>query len=81
MAAKNGFMKPVKPDSKLAKIVGSTPMPRTQIVKKTWEYIRRKKIQDGRNILAGNDADFKAFAGCNELDMFKLAALISKHVS
>ena len=53
--AKSAFMKPVQPDAALAKIVGENPLPRTELTKKLWDYIRKHELQDPkekRNILA-----------------------------
>lgn len=78
------FMKPLKPDAVLAAIVGSKPMPRTQIVKKIWEYIKKKNLQDpaqGQYILAKKDAAMRKFLGADRVSMFAIASAIKKHVS
>ena len=54
------FMKPVKPDAALAAIVGATPLPRTEITKKLWEYIKKNKLQDEKNKRNINADDFGA---------------------
>ncbi len=77
-------MSKVKPDKILAAIVGATAIPRTQITKKLWVYIKKNKLQDPKNgqyILAKKDAKFRKFAGTDRIIMFKLAGLISKHVT
>ncbi len=75
------FMKPVQPDADLAAVVGSEPIPRTQIIKKMWDYIKAKGLQDKvnkRNINA--DATLLKLFGKNQVTMFELAGIISKHV-
>jgi chromatin remodeling complex protein RSC6 len=77
------FMKPVKPDAKLAAVVGSSPLPRTQLTKKLWAYIKKNRLQDKvnkRNINA--DAALKAvFGGKSKVNMFEMTKLVNKHVS
>ncbi|MBI4351532.1 MAG: DNA topoisomerase III [Elusimicrobia bacterium] len=75
------FMKPVQPDADLAAVVGSNPLPRTEIIKKLWDYIKAKGLQDKvnkRNINA--DATLLKLFGKNQVNMFELAGIISKHV-
>ncbi len=76
------FMKPLKPSEALATIVGSKPLPRTQVVKKLWQYIKKNKLQDPknkRNIKA--DANLKpVFKGKNIVSMFEMTKLVSKHL-
>ena len=75
------FMKPVQPDEALAQVVGSKAIPRTQIVKKIWEYIKKNNLQDPknrRNILA--DAKLKlVFDGKKSVTMFELSGVVSRH--
>lgn len=76
------FMKPMTPDATLAAVVGATPLPRTEIVKKIWDYIKANNLQDPsnkRNILG--DAKLKALFGKDSATMFELAGIISKHIS
>lgn len=77
------FMKEVKPSTALAEIVGDKPLPRTQVVKKLWAYIKRNKLQDQknkRNIHA--DEKLKPVLGGKSLvNMFELTKLVSKHLS
>jgi chromatin remodeling complex protein RSC6 len=77
-----GLAKPVQPDDKLAAIVGSDPLPRTEITKKLWVYIKSKGLQDSvdkRKINA--DETLKAvFDGKDHANMFEMAKLISGHV-
>lgn len=77
-----GLMKPVQPDEALAAIVGSDPMPRTQIIKKLWEYIKENDLQDKenkRNINA-DDKLKPIFGGKNQVSMFEMSKLLSGHV-
>lgn len=75
------FMKALTPSPALAAVVGSTPLPRTAIVSKLWDYIKKNNLQDKdnkRNINA--DAKLKEIFGKAQVSMFELAALIGKHV-
>ena len=77
-----GLSTPVQPDKILGAIVGMKAMPRTEIVKKLWTYIKAENLQDSkdkRTIVA--DAKLKPFFGTNKLNMMKLAGCISNHVS
>jgi len=75
-------MKPVQPDDKLAKVVGDKPLPRTELTKKLWAYIRKNGLQDKKvrtNINA--DESLKAvFNGKKTVSMFEMTKLVSKHV-
>lgn len=77
------FMKPLNIGEALHPIVGSKPMPRTEVVKKLWEYIRKNKLQDAkekRNINA--DANLqKVFGGKKTVSMFEMTKHVSKHLS
>jgi chromatin remodeling complex protein RSC6 len=74
--------KPVQPDEALAKIVGSAPLPRTELTKKLWDYIKKHKLQDEKkktNINA--DEALKAvFDGKKQVTMFEMTKLVSGHV-
>lgn len=76
-------MKPVTPDSALAAVVGSTPVPRTELTKKLWLYIKKNGLQDKKNRRMINaDAALKVvFAGKAQVSMFDMTKLVSKHVS
>lgn len=75
------FMKPLTPSSELAAVVGSTPLPRTEIVKKIWDYIKANNLQDAKNRRAINaDAKLKAIFGKDQFTMFEIGGGISKHV-
>jgi chromatin remodeling complex protein RSC6 len=77
------FMKPMKISEELAKVVDSKPLPRTEVTKKLWAYIKKNKLQDPvnkRNINA--DANLKAvFGGKKKVTMFEMTKLVSKHLS
>lgn len=77
----SAFMKPVQPNSALAAIVGSAPLPRTEIVKKMWDYIKSNNLQNPQNkreILA--DAKLKPIFGKEKVTMFEMTALIGKNL-
>jgi len=79
----SAFMKPMKLTADLEAVVGKGPMPRSGVVKKLWEYIKKNNLQNPknkRNILA--DAKLKAvFGGKGEVTMFEMTKLVSKHLS
>jgi len=75
------FMKAMTPSAALAAIVGSTPLPRTEVTKKVWDYIKKNKLQDAvnkRNINA--DDKLKAVLGKAKVTMFEMTKLISSHL-
>lgn len=76
------FMKPMRPDEKLALIVGEKPLPRTQVVKKLWAYIKRCKLQDKKNRRNINaDAKLKpVFGGKGTVNMFEMIKLVNRHL-
>ncbi len=77
------FMKPMKISDALAEVVGSKPLPRTEVTKKLWAYIKKNKLQDKVNKRMINaDANLKAvFGGKNKVSMFEMTKLVSKHLS
>ena len=77
------FMKPLKPSDALAEVVGSSPLPRTQVVKKLWAYIKKNGLQDSKNKRNINaDEKLKAvFSGKKTVSMFEMTKLVSKHLS
>ena len=79
--ANAAFMKPLKPDAKLAKVVGDKALPRTEIVKKMWDYIKANDLQDakdGRKI--HTDETLKPLFNKDEVSMFEIPKAISAHV-
>jgi hypothetical protein len=77
--AKSAFMKPVQPDDALAKIVGANPLPRTELTKKLWEYIKLNKLQD-KKLIKADAALETVFNGKKEVDMFELTRLVNTHI-
>jgi len=77
------FMKPVQISDALAKVVGGKPLPRTEVTKKLWAYIKKNKLQDKINKRIINaDANLKAvFRGKEKVSMFEMTKLVSKHLS
>jgi chromatin remodeling complex protein RSC6 len=76
------FMKPVTPDEKLAKVVGAAPLPRTELTKKLWGYIRKHGLQDKkvRTQINGDEALQAVFNGKKSVTMFEMTKLVSGHV-
>jgi upstream activation factor subunit UAF30 len=76
------FMAPLTPSPALAAVVGSKGIPRTQIIKKIWDYIKKNNLQDKKNRRAINaDAKLKVvFGGKDQITMFELAKIVNKHV-
>ena len=76
------FMKPMTPSAALSEVVGSKPIPRTEVTKKLWAYIKKNKLQDAknrRNIKA--DDNLKAvFGGKSVVNMFEMTKLVNKHL-
>ena len=75
-------MKPMEPSDKLAAIVGSKALPRTEVTKKLWAYIKKNKLQDTKNRRNINaDDNLKAvFGGKKTVNMFEMTKLVSKHL-
>ena len=76
------FMKAMTPSSQLANVVGSTPIPRTEVTKKLWAYIKRKGLQDSKNRRNINaDENLKpVFGGKGQVSMFEMTKLVNKHL-
>ena len=77
------FMKPLNPSAKLAEIVGAKALPRTEVTKKLWAYVKRNGLQDKKNRRMIN-ADEKlgpVFGGKKQVSMFEMTKLVSKHLS
>ncbi|NEN75648.1 DNA topoisomerase III [Pelistega sp. NLN82] len=75
------FMKPLTPSKELATIVGATPLPRTEVTKKIWDYIKANNLQDPanrRNINA--DAKLRPIFGKDQVSMFEMTKLVSQHL-
>ncbi len=76
------FMKPVQPDAALSVVVGAKPLPRTELTKKLWAYIKKNGLQDKKKKVNINaDANLKVvFGGKKTVSMFEMTKLVSKHV-
>ena len=76
-------MAPLTPSAELAAVVGATPLPRTEIVKKMWEYIKKNGLQDQKNKRMINSDDKLAaiFEGKKQISMFDMSKYLSKHLS
>ena len=76
------FMKPVQPSDTLAAVVGSKPIPRTEVTKKLWAYIKKNKLQDQKNkrMIKADDALKAVFGGKSTVNMFEMTKLVNKHL-
>jgi upstream activation factor subunit UAF30 len=77
----NAFMKPMQPSEHLAKIVGTEPLPRSEVTKKIWAHIKKHKLQNPKNkreILA--DDKLEPIFGSKKLDMFQMTKAVNKHL-
>ena len=76
------FMKPVTPDAALSEVVGTKPLPRTELTKKLWAYIKKNKLQDQKNkrMIKSDDTLKAVFGGKAQVNMFEMTKLVSKHV-
>lgn len=76
-----GFMKPMTPSADLAAVIGDKPMPRTEVTKKIWEYIKKNKLQDTKNKRNINaDAKLKVIFKKPTVSMFDMTKLVSAHL-
>jgi upstream activation factor subunit UAF30 len=76
------FMKPMNPSSTLAAVVGSSPMPRTEVTSKLWGYIKKNNLQDktNRRMINADDKLREVFGGKRQVSMFEMTKLVSKHL-
>ena len=76
------FMKPMQPDAALGAVVGNSPMPRTEITKKLWQYIKKNGCQDQkeRRMINADDKLRPVFGGKNKVSMFEMTKLVNKHL-
>src|SRR6476659_11393446 len=75
------FMAPLTPSDNLAAVIGNKPAPRTEVVKKIWEYIKKNNLQDKKNRRMINaDGKLKPIFGKDQISMFELAKVVNKHV-
>jgi len=77
-----GLTRPVQPDAKLAVVVGVRPLPRTQVVKKMWDYVKAEGLQDRKNrrMINADDKLRPIFGGKRQISMFEMAKVINNHV-
>jgi len=76
-----GFMKAMMPSAMLAAVVGAKPLPRTEVVKKVWEYIKKNKLQDAINKRMINaDEKLREIFGKAQVSMFEMTKIINKHL-
>jgi len=76
-------MKPVKPDPQLAEIIGHEPIPRTDVIRKLWDYIRGNNLQDPENktFIKADEKLRKVFDGKERVSMFEMTKLVFSHVT
>ena len=76
------FMKPMNPSATLAAVIGSSAMPRTEVTKKLWAYIKRNGLQDkaNRRMINGDDKLRAVFGGRSQVSMFDMTKLVSNHL-
>ncbi len=75
------FMKPLTPSAALAAVIGGSPMPRTEVVKKLWAYIKKNNLQDAKNKRNINaDDKLKTVFGKGTVSMFEMTKIVSKHL-
>lgn len=77
------FMRPMQPDTALAAVVGDRAMPRTEITKKLWQYIKRNGLQDQkeRRMINADDRLRTVFGGKRQVSMFEMTKLVNRHMS
>jgi len=76
------FMKPMTPSAALGEVVGTKPLPRTEVTKKLWAYIKKNKLQDPKNkrMIKADDNLKTVFGGKATVNMFEMTKLVSKHL-
>lgn len=76
------FMKPMTPSPALSEVIGSRPMPRTEVTKKLWAYIKKNKLQDQKNkrMIKADDSLKAVFGGKAQVNMFEMTKLVNKHL-
>ena len=80
--ANAAFMRPVQPDAAVAEVVGSKPIPRTEVTKRLWAYIKKNGLQDQKNrrMIRADDSLKPVFGGKAQVNMFEMTKLVSKHL-
>jgi chromatin remodeling complex protein RSC6 len=81
-SSNSGFMKPMQPDEALAAVIGSQPLPRTEVTKKIWEYVRKHKLQDpdDKRTIRADDKLRPVFGGRASVSMFEMTKLVNGHL-
>ncbi len=81
-AANAAFMKPMTPSADLAAVIGNKPMPRTEVTKRLWQYIKKNGLQDSKNRrnINADPALKKVFGGKSTVSMFEMTKLVGKHL-
>ena len=76
------FMKPMTPSAALSEVVGSKPIPRTEVTKRLWAYIKKNKLQDAKNrrVIKADDALKPVFGGKASVNMFEMTKLVNRHL-
>jgi len=76
------FMKAMTPSPALAEVVGSKPIPRTEVTKRLWAYIKKHKLQDAKNrrMIKSDEALKPVFGGKSSVNMFEMTKLVNKHL-
>ena len=76
------FMKPVTPSADLAEVIGAKPVPRTEVTKKVWEYIKKNNLQDAaKRTMINADSKLKEIFRKGQVSMFEMTKLINNHLS
>ena len=78
----SAFMKPMQPDEALAAVIGSHPLPRTEVTKKIWDYVREHKLQDPKDkrTIRADDKLKRVFGGRSSVSMFEMTKLVNAHL-
>jgi chromatin remodeling complex protein RSC6 len=76
------FMRPVQPSDTLGAVVGTKPIPRTEVTKRLWAYIKKNKLQDQKNkrMIKSDDTLKPVFGGKSTVNMFEMTKLVNKHL-
>jgi chromatin remodeling complex protein RSC6 len=76
------FMKPLSSSPALAAVIGEKPMPRTEVTKRLWDYIKKNKLQDAKNrrMINADDKLMQVFGGKKQVSMFDMTKLVGKHL-
>jgi upstream activation factor subunit UAF30 len=78
----SAFMKPMQPDEALAAVIGSRPLPRTEVTKKIWDYVRAHNLQDPKDkrTIRADDNLKRVFGGKSSVSMFEMTKLVNAHL-